>query len=108
LGKKGCIWVTSNNSSLRVARAGTQGRNLEPGTKAETVEKWFLSACFSMTCSECFLIDVLEWWVASQQHTRPRQFHMEAVLLGKERGVSKKRRGGERMRKGHSPYLYRK
>jgi hypothetical protein len=25
--------------------------------------------------------DVLEWWVWSQQHIRPRQFHVEEVLL---------------------------
>jgi hypothetical protein len=24
---------------------------------------------------------VLEWWVESQQHTRPKQFHVEEVLL---------------------------
>jgi hypothetical protein len=52
--------------------------------------------------------DVLEWRVASQQHARPRQFHVDEVLLGEEReGGGRKRRGGESVREGSSPYLYR-
>ena len=38
--------------------------------------------------------DVLEWWVTSQQHTRPRQFHVEEVLLGGKDKVAAEREGG--------------
>ena len=30
------------------------------------------------------MTDVLEWWVPSQQHPRPRQFHVDEVLLRRE------------------------
>jgi hypothetical protein len=39
--------------------------------------------------------DVLKWRIASQQHTRPRQFHIEEVLLGgKDKKEKKQRREG--------------
>jgi hypothetical protein len=39
---------------------------------------------------------VLEWQVTSQQHTKPRQFYLEEVLLGKEREkVAAEREEGE-------------
>ena len=41
--------------SWREIKAGTQDRNLETGTKAETVEKCCLLVC-SIACSVCFLI----------------------------------------------------
>ena len=38
--------------------------------------------------------DVLQWWVTSQQHTRPRQFHVEEVLLGgRDKVVAERERG---------------
>jgi hypothetical protein len=53
--------------------------------------------------------DVLEWRVASQQHSKSRQFHVEEVLLGREtESGGRKRRGGKRVREGCSPYLYGK
>jgi hypothetical protein len=39
------------------------------------------------------VFDVLEWWVVSQQHTRPRRFHVEEVLLGGRYKVVTERRG---------------
>ena len=51
--------------------------------------------------------DVLEWWVASQLHTRPRQFHMEEVLLrGRDKVAAEREEGEKRERDGCSPYLY--
>ena len=38
--------------------------------------------------------DVLEWRMVSQQHTRPRQFHVEEVLLGKREKVAAEREDG--------------
>jgi hypothetical protein len=39
-------------------------------------------------------LDVLEWWVESQQHTRPRQFHVEEVLLeGRDKVVAEREEG---------------
>ena len=39
---------------------------------------------------------MLEWWVTSQQHTRPKQFHMEEVLLEGRDKVVAEREEGER------------
>jgi hypothetical protein len=40
--------------------------------------------------------DVLEWRVASQQHTRPKQCHVEKVLLDRRDKVVAEREVGER------------
>jgi hypothetical protein len=40
--------------------------------------------------------DVLEWWVTSQQHTRPRHLHVEEVLLEGRDKVVAEREEGER------------
>ena len=38
--------------------------------------------------------DVLEWQVMSQQHTRPRQFHMEEGLWeGRDKVVAEREKG---------------
>ena len=39
---------------------------------------------------------MLEWRVASQQHTRPKQFHMEEVLLEGRDEVVAEREDGEK------------
>jgi hypothetical protein len=41
---------------------------------------------------------VLEWWITSQQHTRPKQFHVEEVLLEGRDEVVAEREEGERGR----------
>jgi hypothetical protein len=41
-------------------------------------------------------VDVLEWWVAYQQHTRPKQFHVKEVLLEGRDKVVAEREDGER------------
>ena len=41
-------------------------------------------------------VDVLEWWVAYQQHTRPKQFQVEEVLLEGRDKVLAERKEGER------------
>ena len=46
---------------------------------------------------KCDLNTVLEWRVASQQHTRPRELHVEEVLLGeRERRWRQKEKRGKR------------
>ena len=46
---------------------------------------------------KCDLNTVLEWRVASQQHTRPRELHVEEVLLGElERRRRQKEKRGKR------------
>jgi hypothetical protein len=54
--------------------------------------------------------DVLEWRVVSQQHARPRQFHIEEVLLGGRDKVvaEREKRERERVTEERSPYLYGK
>lgn len=46
-GEKDLFDLTAYSSPLREAKAGTQGRNLETGAEAETVEEHCLVACFS-------------------------------------------------------------
>jgi hypothetical protein len=42
---------------------------------------------------------VLEWWVVSQQYTRPEQFHVEEVLLeGRDKGIAEREEGERRER----------
>lgn len=57
LGKRGYIWFAyfNHSLSLREVRAGSQGRNLEVGAEAETMEECRLLCCFPIACSDCFL-----------------------------------------------------
>jgi hypothetical protein len=58
------------------------------------------------TVSPSMLCDVLEWQVSSQQHTRPRQFHVEEVLLGeKDKVAAEREQRGKRGRERLSHYF---
>jgi hypothetical protein len=44
---------------------------------------------------------VLEWRVAAQQHTRPKQFSVEKVLLeGRDKVVAEREEEGEKEKRG--------
>jgi hypothetical protein len=47
LGRKGLIWLTflHHHPSLKETRSGIQGKNMEPGTNAVTMEEWCLLDC---------------------------------------------------------------
>lgn len=47
---------------------------------------------------------MLEWWVVPKQHAKPKQFHMEEVLLkGKDKEVAEReRRRGEKRKERES------
>jgi hypothetical protein len=49
-----------------------------------------------------------EWYVRMVEHTRPRQFHVEGVLLGKREKEREReeREEGERMREGCVLIIY--
>jgi hypothetical protein len=46
LGRKGFIWFIDHSEPLRKFKAGTQSKNLEAGTEAETMEK----CCLWVAC----------------------------------------------------------
>ena len=69
LGREGFIWLTylDNSSKLREVKAGTQGRNLEAGTEAETVQELCLLAAtqkkkMPMSYASCLARVSLKLW----------------------------------------------